>query len=144
LAGLAQLEQQMAAQARSTAGITKLDEFRLAGKNPWINRLPAGERLAALQALKTAEAPAPMTNSGPQPSVASETQQRILNKVTYIEGSNPTVPDQTEAAVEAAKQRDFALAMNENLETGARARALRTFANKYGLNLGHSPSDLGR
>lgn len=140
-----QLEQQLAAQARTGAGITKLDEFRITGKNPWINKLPYGERLSAIQALKVAEAPAQAPTNGTQaPQAPSEVQHRIINRLTHIEGGNPMVPDQTEAALEAAKQRDYAMAMSFSAETGERAKALRMFGAKYGIPLGQGGSDLSR
>jgi len=138
---IAQLERALLNQARATSGISKLDEFRLAAKNPWLNNLPEGQRLAAISSLKQAEVPLPQVQS---PQVQAETQNRIMNKITYIEGSNPNVPDATEAAVEAAKQRDYALAMAMPAETGERARALRAVATKYNMNIGQNPSDLAR
>ena len=139
---IAQLERALLNQARATSGISKLDEFRLAAKNPWLNNLPEGQRLAAISSLKQAEVPQPSQVQSPQ--IQAETQNRIMNKITYIEGSNPNVPDVTEAAIEAAKQRDYAIAMNQPAETGERARALRAVANKYGMNIGQNPSDLAR
>jgi hypothetical protein len=141
---VAQLEQQLALQARANAGVSKFDEYRIAAKNPWLNRLPFGERLAAIQSLKANEAPQNIAQPQVAPQVATDSQQRILNRVTYIEGNNPNVPDQTEAALEAAKQRDYAIVMQANQETGERARLFRQFASKYGLNLGQNPSDLSR
>jgi len=67
-----------------------------------------------------------------------------MNKITYIDGSNPNVPDQTEAAIEAAKQRDWAIAMQLPSDTGERAKAIRAFGAKYNINLGQHPSDLAR
>jgi len=138
---IAQLERALLNQARATSGISKLDEFRLSAKNPWLNNLPEAQRLAAISSLKQAEVPQPQVQP---PQVQAETQNRIMNKITYIEGSNPNVADQTEAAIEAAKQRDWAIAMQEPAETGARAKAIRAVANKYGYNLGQNPSDLAR
>jgi hypothetical protein len=146
---VSQLERQLIQQARANAGISKLDEFRIGAKNPWLNGLPEGQRLAAIQSLKAAETAAQPTNGNgnlqgqPNPGPA-ESQNRILNRVTYIEGNTPNVQDQTEAALEAARQRDYAIAMNAPAETGERARMLRAFANKHGLNIGQNPSDLAR
>jgi len=141
-ARVAQLERALMNQARANSGVSKLDEFRLAAKNPWLNNLPEAQRLAAIQSLKQAE-PQPQANVV-APQGQAETQNRIMNKITYIEGSNPNVPDATEAAIEAAKQRDYAMVMNAPSDTGERAKLFRSFAAKYGLNIGQNPSDLAR
>ena len=139
----AALEQQLMAQVKASAGIDKIDEFRISSKNPWINRLPYGERISAIKALKAAETPFQQVT--PQQAQAhTESQNRIVNKLTYIEGGNPNVPDATEAALEAAKQRDWAMAMQLPMDTGERAKALRAFATKYNMNFGQNPSDLAR
>jgi hypothetical protein len=138
------LEQKLAQQARAASGISKLDEYRLAAKNPWLNQLPDAQRFAAIQSLKAAEGVAAPQAPAVQAPQQNDSQSRILNRVTYIEGSNPTVPDQTEAALEAAKQRDYAIVMSANAEDGTRARLFRQFGVKYGLSIGQAPSDLAR
>lgn len=136
-------ERQAAMQARAALGITQLDEYRLTGKNPWLRNLPEPQRLQAMQALKAQERAVSPQQQVPT-QTPSEAQQRVLSKVTFVEGNTPNVPDTSEGALEAARQRDYARVMAQPVETGARARAFREFAAKYGLSFGQNPSDLSR
>ena len=140
----ADLEARLVKQAKETVGLTPVDEYRLMGKNPWLRNLPPASRTEALAGLRQAE-----LNLAPQPQpqaqlpVATEPQQRILNRLTYVEGSVPNVPDTSQAALEAAKQRDYAMAMLANADTGERAKMLRAWALKYGERaIGQPPSDI--
>lgn len=147
----AQLERQLAAQAKASSGITPVDEWRLLAKNPWLQGLPDANRLAAMQALRQAEKAAqPPAPTPPAPQTAA-TQDRILSKVTYVEGSRPNVPDNSEAAINAAYERDYAKVMAlpvdpDNVPRGQmhRADGLRWLAQKYNLNFAKPPSDLAR
>lgn len=137
------LEASLVKQAKEASGLTPVDEFRLISKNPWIRNLQPAQRAQALGSLRQAElASQPQIVQQPAPIPApTDSQQRILNKVTYVEGATPTVPDTSEAAIEAAKQRDYAKVMQAPSETGERAKMFRAYAAKYGINLG-TPSDI--
>lgn len=141
----AYLESQMLKQAKLNAGITPMEELRLMGKHPWLKSLPEANRLAALAGMRAQEAAnAPPSVVAAQPPIVTETQNRILNKVTYVEGAQPQVnTDNSEAAIEAAKLRDYAKAMAAPSDTGERAAMLRAWAAKYGVKaIGYQPSDL--
>jgi len=147
------LERQLAAQAKVASGITPMEEWRLVAKNPWLANLPEANKIAALQSLKKAE-----QIQAPQQQVQQEVatqaaaaQDRILSKTTYIEGSKPSVPDSTQAALEAGYQRDYARVMSLPIDPEAagrgemyRAQGLRWLAQKYNMPYAKAPSDLAR
>ena len=147
------LEQQIRRQAKLVAGISPMEEIRLQGKYPWVKWIPETQKLTALLGLKQAEGAMASTNGSalaeaereaPLPPPPTETQRRILDKVTYVEGSRSAdVPDTSEAALEAAKMRDYAKVLAAPLDTGEQAKLFRAFARKYNISgLAPLPSDL--
>ena len=147
MARMAQLEGRIVKQTKEASGITPVDEFRLTARNPWVRDLSPAQRAQALSSLKQAELitqPPPVPQAPAQIPAPTAPQQRILNRMTYVEGSVPQVPDSSEAALEAAKARDYAKVMAAPPDTGERAKMFRAFAAKYGLALGQNPSDLAR
>jgi hypothetical protein len=146
MARSAALEQRLLKQVKETSGITPVDEFRLIARNPWVRELAPAQRVQALASLMAAEVatqPVPQPQAPPQIPPVTEGQQRILNKLTYVEGATPQVPDSSEAALEAAKQRDYAKVMMTPQETGERAKMFRAWASKYGVtSIGQAPSDI--
>lgn len=145
MARMAQLEGRIVKQTKEASGLTPMDEFRLIGKNPWVRDLAPAARAQALASLRQAElatqAPPPVI-AAPTIPAPNDTQQRIVNKMTFVEGSRPSVPDSTEAALEAAKQRDYAKVLAAPAETGERAKLFRLWAHKYGVPIAHPPSDI--
>ena len=144
MARSAALEQRLMKQVKETSGITAVDEFRLTARNPWVRELAPAQRVQALASLRAAEAAiAPPPQAPAQIPPATDGQQRILNRLTYVEGSLPNVPDSSEAALEAAKQRDYAKVMMAPSDTGERAKMFRAWAAKYGIpGVGVTPSDI--
>lgn len=142
----AALERQMLAQAKASAGITPIDEYRILSKNPWLRSIPEAQRYQAIASLKQSEqlqTPQQTPFTQPPANTTAESQTRILNRTTYIEGAPPQVEDTSAAALEAARQRDFAKAMALPDFDGSRARALRALSDKYGLGWGKG-TDLAR
>jgi hypothetical protein len=146
MARSAALESRLMKQVKETSGITPVDEFRLTARNPWVRELAPAQRVQALASLRQAEVatqPTPQPQAPAQIPAPTDSQQRILNKMTYVEGSMPNVPDSSEAALEAAKQRDYAKVMAAPSDTGERAKMFRAFAAKYGMTgLAQTPSDI--
>lgn len=144
-ARMAQWENQVVKQVKDSSGITPVDEFRLTAKNPWVRNLPPAQRVQALSSLKQAELatqPPPAPTPPAQIPAPTEPQQRILNRLTYVEGHPPNVPDSSTEALEAAKMRDYAKVMAAPQETGERAKMFRAWAAKYGIGIGQNPSDI--
>lgn len=140
------LEARLLKQVKETSGLTAVNEFRITARNPWVRDLQPAQRVQALASLHQAELanqPTPVPQAPAQIPAPTDAQQRILNRVTYVEGNVPNVPDSSEAALEAAKQRDYAKVMAAPSDTGERAKMFRAFAAKYGINsVGQNPSDI--
>ena len=153
MARQANLERQLANQAKINSGITPTEEWRLMGKNPWLANLPEPNKLAAMQALKKSEA-ITLPQQVVQQEVANQVvaaQDRILRPLTHIEGSRPQISDNTQAALDAAYQRDLAKVMTLPIDPDSvgkgemyRAQGLRWLSQKYNMNFAKAPSDLAR
>lgn len=146
VARTAALEQRLLKQVKESSGITPVDEFRITARNPWVRDLNPAQRVQAIASLRQAELahqPPPAPQQPPQIPAPTDSQQRIMQKQTFIEGATPNVPDSSEAALEAAKQRDYAKVMAAPSDTGERAKMFRAFAAKYGItSVGQNPSDI--
>lgn len=136
----AQMARAAAEAQRASSGLTKTDEILLMGKNKWLRALPEAQRLEAMKALKAQQA----SGTNGKPATSSDKTERIVNKLTYIEGGTPQTVESSQAALESAFNRDVAKAMSLPAETGARARALREISKKYNMDFAKPPSDLTR